>query len=146
MTSPLTADYQVGLGSTKYGASSSTPVSILSIKGLGSQVRSNDANYDLAAGAVAGADVADVRVVTIEMEIFDPGNASSVGTYHQAIAALFAASNTTQTLYVRFPGIGHLSMQGRTRGMDDDGLADLPLGLVQVTCRFDALVPTMTAV
>ncbi len=148
VTSPLNASYQVGIGTLAVGSGTTvaTPVSVLSISGLGSSVRSHDAEYDLDDGAVAGTDTAGVRVLNIVFEIFSPGDPETAMDWHQSIADAFAASNTTQTLYVWMPGTGHVSFSGRTRGMDDDGLADMPLGLIQVTARFDALDPTMTAV
>lgn len=139
MTSPLTAAYQVGLGSLVFGYDTVAPeVSLVKVSGLGPSVLAQTAARSLGSGAAVGVDVSGPRMVELDVEIFTPGDAEDAGAWWVALTDAFdAMASGLGSLYVWMPGIGHRELIGRPRGTSDDGLVSLPYGFIEMTLRWE---------
>lgn len=139
MASPLTGEYQVGLGSLVFGYDTAAPeVSLVKVNGLGPVVLAQTAPRALAAGSAVGVDVSASRMVELDVEIFTPGDDESAGEWWIDLATAFDAMDTgLGSLYVWLPGIGHRELVGRPRGTSDDGLVSLPYGYIAMTLRWE---------
>lgn len=145
MASPLTGEYQVGLGTLVFGYDTAAPeVSLVKVNGLGPVVVPQTAPRALAPGAAVGVDVSGSRMVELDVEIFTPGDDESAGEWWADLADAFDAMETgLGSLYVWFPGIGHRELVGRPRGTTDDGLVSLPYGYIVMTLRWECTAGTL---
>jgi len=141
MASPLTQEFQVGIGALVLGhGSTNDEVSIVKVSGLGPQVASQTAQRTLTGGALVGVDVNASMNVEVDLEIFCVGDPDAAGQWWVDLSDAFdAVSSGTESLYIWLPGIGHRELVGRPRGLSDDGFESLPYGLIYVTARFEAI-------
>ncbi|MBK7450943.1 MAG: hypothetical protein IPJ47_16590 [Anaerolineales bacterium] len=80
MASPLTGEYQFGVGSLVCGYDTVAPeVSIVKISGLGPSVIAQTANRAFSPGAAVGVDTSGPRMVELDVEIFTPGDDEDAG-------------------------------------------------------------------
>lgn len=154
MASPLTAPYQVGIavpgGSPLVvGHATGTPeVSLMSLGGVGSTVNVQATGGSFTSGVAVGRDTAGVRELSLQLEVWCPGDAGAAMDLWCDLDAAFAAVGDPAvlgTLWVWLPGtkFGHREMRGRPRGISDDGFESLPHGLLVVTARFDVVDGTL---
>lgn len=146
MPSPLTATYQFAIEPAEgspvvFGHDSPVPeVSLLKVSGLGSQVVAQASPRAMAPGAAVGVDTPGTMPVKLDVEIFTPGDDEDAGAWWLALSEAFAAVEegaALRKLWVWLPGIGHRELQGRPRGVSDDGLVSLPHGYIEMTLAFD---------
>ena len=82
MASPLTGEYQFGVGSLVCGYDTVAPeVSIVKISGLGPSVIAQTANRAFSPGAAVGVDTSGPRMVELDVEIFTPGDDEDAGAW-----------------------------------------------------------------
>ena len=162
MASPLTGEYQFGVGSLVCGYDTVAPeVSIVKISGLGPSViaqtapsaatamsRTQTANRAFSPGAVVGVDTSGPRMLELDVEIFTPGDDEAAGDWWVSLVTEFDANDTRTpgSLYVWLPGIGHRELVGMPRGTSDDGLVSLPYGYVAMTLRWECTEGTLGTV
>lgn len=140
MASPLTGEYQFGVGSLVCGYDTVAPeVSIVKISGLGPSVIAQTANRAFSPGAAVGVDTSGPRMVELDVEIFTPGDDEAAGDWWVSLVTEFDANDTRTpgSLYVWLPGIGHRELVGMPRGTSDDGLVSLPYGYIAMTLRWE---------
>lgn len=137
MPSPLTVPWSIGLDGVVL-AEPSGPVTLVKVDGLGSQVDSHDTELDLMDGSVGGVDSLSPLKVAVQLDIECPGDPDAAGVLWRSLDSMFGAGSD-RTLWIWLPSTGHVSVQGRCRGMTDDGQPTLPWGYIAVTCRFEGL-------
>jgi hypothetical protein len=82
VASPLTGEYQFGVGSLVCGYDTVAPeVSIVKISGLGPSVIAQTANRAFSPGAAVGVDTSGPRMLELDVEIFTPGDDDAAGAW-----------------------------------------------------------------
>lgn len=148
MASPLTGVYQFGVGSLVCGDGTANPeVSLVKVNGLGPSVSSQTAQRSMSAGVAVGRDVAAPLDISLDVEIWTPGDDEAAGDWWVALAAEFDAMATgLGSLWLWLPGIGHREIVGRPMGTSDDGLSSLPYGYIEMSLRWLGTTGEMTVV
>ena len=88
MPSPLSGVYQFGVGSLVCGDGTANPeVSLVKVNGLGPSVSSQTAQRSMSAGVAVGRDVAAPLDISLDVEIWTPGDDEAAGDWWVALAA-----------------------------------------------------------
>lgn len=114
---------------------------------LARRVKAADVSLDGADGAYGSIDFEDVKVITVPYEI---GTQETLTQAEALLAFLelgeaWAPQAVDIELHIQLPGIGHVYVVGRPRGLDDD-LADVESGVCAGFATFHALEPAVITV
>jgi hypothetical protein len=141
----VTQDWQMELRATLFGATTTFGFDRQrgGISGLGRPpVKSADVEIDGDDGSYGSPDFDGPRTITVALRI-KRATASAAMNDLTTINTAWAPSTTDIPLYLRLPGWGTFHVNGRPRGVDDDGLVAVAFGLIHVMCTFVALDPAL---
>lgn len=140
----LTNDDQVEIRSTLTGYGTPWLIDIVNMQGLGvPNAKARDVDLGHAHGTYLGRDYTGPRIITIPYVL--RGTPATVGADFLTLCDLWESSETDIALHLQLAGFGHLSCNGRPRGLVDD-LSALNFGAVRALATFVCGDPTLTVV
>lgn len=141
----ITGDYQFELRGLLMGEGTSYRMRRGSPQGLGvPDTKTQDTALAHAHGSVGGRDHLGVRTLTFELFVTQP-DADAAWALLPPVIEAWAPSSTDLPLHFRVPGLGHLSVSGRPRGLVVNSEM-VVAGRLDMLATFVALDPTVHSI